>query len=220
MLSIPKLTEIGTVARGKGALYCYSTELMLTLDRSFVEFETAADMNAAVTKLNNTEFKSQTVRCTADVSTHKSSSFSFRTESYSLQQQPDRPRERMRSRSPTRSRGYYSSGPSAYYDDPRRRDYSPPRDYRRRTPPPRDYYDPRDRYGPPSSGAMRVEPPVDGRYRLRGYSDDGYGPNRRRPYDDPYMNGYGSAAYGRAPSPRGPSPSHNGYPSDYDRRRW
>ena len=31
-------------------------------------------MNAAVTKLNNTEFKGQTVRCTADVSTHKLSS--------------------------------------------------------------------------------------------------------------------------------------------------
>lgn len=34
---------------------------------SFVEFETSADLRTAVEKLDNTEFKGQAVRCTANV---------------------------------------------------------------------------------------------------------------------------------------------------------
>jgi hypothetical protein len=64
--------------------------------------------------------------------------------------------------------------------------------------------------------------PIDERYGATRYVEDGYGPPRRSgPYDDPYLNGYGSRPYGGPPSPRRPSPAHNGYPPDYDRRpRW
>lgn len=40
---------------------------MLTRCRSFVEFETAADLKSAVEKLDGREFKGVTVHCTADV---------------------------------------------------------------------------------------------------------------------------------------------------------
>lgn len=36
---------------------------------SFVEYETVADLQAAVEKLDNREFKGSAVRCVADVST-------------------------------------------------------------------------------------------------------------------------------------------------------
>ena len=202
-----------------------------------MEFETATDMNSAVSKLNNTEFKGQTVRCTADVrdnplisnifirnaprSSVVTSRGTFPNRFTNLEQQQDeRPRERYRSRSPGR-RGYYPPGHPDDYYDPRRRGYSPAREYRRRTPP-RDYYDPRDRYAPPPGRGPSRGGPLDDRYGPpRGYPDDPYGPPRRSgQYEDPYLNGYSSRAYGGPPSPRRLSPTRNGYLPEYDRRRW
>ena len=40
----------------------------LTTVHRFVEFETSVDLRTACEKLDNTEFKGQTVRCTANVS--------------------------------------------------------------------------------------------------------------------------------------------------------
>jgi len=192
-------------------------------------------MNSAVTKLNNTEFKGQTVRCTADVRATPPTPSIFirntprgsviasggtfpRRRTNLPQQQEERPRERYRSRSPGR-RYYGSSHPDEYYET-RRRGYTPPRDYRRRTPPPRDYYDPRDRYPPPGRGPSRSGPLEDRYGPPRGYPDELYGPPRRSGYEDPYMNGYPAArGYGGPVSPRRLSPTRNGYPTDYDRRR-
>src|SRR5579871_4110823 len=194
-------------------------------------------MNSAVSKLNNTEFKGQTVRCTADVRTNllipnitirntsrdivSTSLEMFSNRLTNIEQlQEERQRERYRSRSPGR-RGYYpSSHPDDYYD-PRRRGYSPTREYRRRTPPPRDYYDSRDRYAPTGRGPTRGGP-LDDRYGPPRYPEDPYGPPRRSgQYEDPYMGGYSSRSYGGPPSPRRLSPVRNGYPPEYDRRpRW
>src|SRR5947207_2814576 len=144
-------------------------------------------MNSAVSKLNNTEFKGQTVRCTADVRANPpipnifirnaprgiaaTSRGTFPNRLTNVEQlQDERPRERYRSRSPGR-RGYYPPGPPDDYYDPRRRAYSPAaREYRRRTPP-RDYYDPRDRYAPPSGRVSRGGPLEDRYGHTRAYTD-------------------------------------------------
>ncbi|KAF2210654.1 hypothetical protein CERZMDRAFT_99266 [Cercospora zeae-maydis SCOH1-5] len=168
--------------------------------KGFVEYETAADLASAVEKLDNSEFKGSTVRCISDPQTDV-----------------PRPRERFRSRSPGFRGGRGGYGPPAddYYGGYDRRGpprgYSPRRDdYRRRTPPPRDYYgvDPReDRYGPPRGG----RPPVDD-YPPRGggYPDDRYGPPPpRRGYEpEPYANGHGREPY--AGRPRSPPPREGG----------
>jgi len=180
---------------------------------SFVEYETAADLAAAVEKLDNTEFKGATVRCISDP-----------------QSEIPRPRERYRSRSPgyRGGRGGYGAPPPAddYYD--RRgppRAYSPRRDdYRRRTPPPArgGYYDdPRDdRYGPPPP---RSRAPVDDYPPPPRYADDRYGgpPPPRRPYPEPepYANGHGREPYGRPPSPRRDG-GRGGYDRGYDAPRY
>lgn len=166
--------------------------------RGFVEFETAADLRTAVEKLDNREFKGARVTCVADT-------------------QEERPREqRYRSRSPYGRRGYM---PPDEYD--RRggagapRAYTPPRHgYRDRTPPPRTYYESRDRYrSPPRRGPMDDYPPP-----RRAYPDDPYdGRPPRRGYEpDLYMNGH-SRPYDRPPSPRGRPRSPRGY-HDYERR--
>ncbi|EGP89924.1 uncharacterized protein MYCGRDRAFT_99129 [Zymoseptoria tritici IPO323] len=178
---------------------------------SFVEYETAADLAAAVEKLDNNEFKGATVRCISDP-----------------QSEIPRPRERYRSRSPGYrggGRGGYGGPPGDDYYDRRGppRGYSPRRDdYRRRTPPPRGgYYDDRDdRYGPPPPRGGR--PPVDDYPPARGGypADDRYGgppPPRRGGYDaEPYANGHGGREpYGGRPrSP--PREGGRGYDRGYD----
>lgn len=72
MSCTPKLVVI-EMGKGNMALLFDIEELHTNSGNSFVEFETAADMNSAVSKLNNTEFKGQTVRCMADVSSASSS---------------------------------------------------------------------------------------------------------------------------------------------------
>ncbi|KAF2487528.1 hypothetical protein BDY17DRAFT_289150 [Neohortaea acidophila] len=181
--------------------------------KGFVEYETAADLAAAVEKLDNSQFKDATVRCISDP-----------------QSDIPRPREpRFRSRSPGyRGRGYGGPPQDDYYD--RRgppRGYSPRRDdYRRRTPPRGGYYDdPReDRYGPPPP---RRGPPMDdypppprGRY-----PDDRYGappPARGYGEPEPYVNGHGREPYGRPPPPLSPRREGRGYDGGYPepRRYW
>nr|POE84820.1 serine/arginine-rich splicing factor 6 [Quercus suber] len=183
---------------------------------SYVEYETAADLAAAVEKLDNADFKGSTVRCVADVSFTWHPLDDLSTNIWEPQSEVPRPREprfQNRSRSPGyRGRGGYGPpGGDEYYD--RRgppRGYSPRRDdYRRRSPPPRGGYydDPRDdRYGPPRRGP----PPVDDYPPPRGgrYPDERYGgpppPPPARGYGDaePYPNGHGREPYGRPPSPR------------------
>ncbi|KIN02067.1 hypothetical protein OIDMADRAFT_103301 [Oidiodendron maius Zn] len=156
--------------------------------KGFVEFETAADLKTAVEKLDGREFKGARVSCVADT-------------------QPETPRDRGRSRSPSRK---------TYPDDYDRRGpprgYSPRRDgYRDRSPPRRGYYDDeRGRYGrsPP-----RGRPPI-----------DDYPPPRRGGFDDPYRRDYpppdpyanGRPPYDRPP-PRDYPPRDAGY-AEYDRR--
>jgi len=187
--------------------------------KGFVEYETAADLESAVEKLDQHDFKGVPVKCISDP-----------------QSEIPRQREpRFRSRSPGyRGRGYGGHGGHGgppvddYYD--RRgppRGYSPRRDdYRRRSPPPRYYDDPRDdRYGPPPP--RRGGPPLDDYPPPRRYVDDRYGappgpPPRggAPPYDaDPYLNGHGREPYGRAPSPRGDrrGGGSGGYDRGYDR---
>ncbi|QIW94805.1 hypothetical protein AMS68_000323 [Peltaster fructicola] len=168
--------------------------------KGFVEYETAADLQAAVDKLNETDFKGSIVHCIVDTQSEV----------------PRPPRERYaRSRSPGGYRGgrYGPPPPQDYYSYDRRgppRGYSPRRDddYRRRSPP-RDYYpDPRDdhRYGgppPPRRGGPEDYPaPPRGRY-----NDDRYGgppPAPRGGYEqDQYSNGHGrEPPYGGRVSPR------------------
>ncbi|KAI7485190.1 hypothetical protein KC357_g3026 [Hortaea werneckii] len=168
--------------------------------KGFVEYETAADLAAAVEKLDNHDFKGSQVRCISDPQTDI-----------------PRPRERFRSRSPGfRGRGYGPPPMEDYYYDRRGppRGYSPRRDdYRRRTPPPRGYYDdPReDRYGPPRGRPPMDDfppPPPRGRY-----PDDRYGPPPPRGayVDDPYMNGHGREPYGRPPLSPPPRREGRGY---------
>ncbi|GAB7323932.1 hypothetical protein MBLNU13_g07352t1 [Cladosporium sp. NU13] len=187
--------------------------------KGFVEYETAADLEAAVEKLHQHDFKGVPVNCISDP-----------------QSEIPRPREpRYRSRSPGyRGRGYGGHGGHGgppmddYYD--RRgppRGYSPRRDdYRRRSPPPRYYDDPRDdRYGPPPRRGG--PPPVDDYPPPRRYVDDRYGAPPGPPprgggagYEpDPYVNGHGREPYGRPPSPRGGDRrGGGGYDRGYDAR--
>jgi len=164
-----------------------------------------ADLRQAVEKLDNREFKGQAVHCVSDP-------------------QEERPRDRFRSRSPgPRTGGRYPPGPpDDFYDRRGARGYSPRRDdYRRRSPPPRDYYGRGDdRYGrPPSRGPPRRDdygPP-------RRYDDPYAPPPRGAPYEDPYVNGHG--AHGRPyaggpPSPRRRSPGRAPvYDGGYDGAR-
>ncbi|KAL8733262.1 MAG: hypothetical protein Q9181_003657 [Wetmoreana brouardii] len=160
--------------------------------KGFVEFETAADLKVAVEKLDNTDFKGATVRCSADP-----------------QEETPRNDRYGRSRSPPPGRRPYPS--DTYYErrPPPPREY-PPHNYRRRSPPPRDYDD-YGRHGrgyrsPPPMRPGRG-PPIDESYPpvRGGYEErDPYGaPPPRRPYGDPYAaNGYGRPRE-RTPPPRG-----------------
>lgn len=206
----------------------------LTIRRSFVEYETAADLASAVEKLDNNEFKGATVRCISDVGPPNPSPFytGHTDRYYQPQSEIPRPRERYRSRSPGgyRGRGGYGGPPHDDYYDRRGppRGYSPRRDdYRRRSPPPGRYYDDRadDRYGPPRGG----RPPVDD-YPPRGGSyggappDDRYGgppPPRRGGYEqEPYTNGHGRAPYaGRPASPPPPRRDGGRYERGYEEPR-
>lgn len=157
-----------------------------------MEFETAADLKAAVEKLDGREFKGARVTCVADT-------------------QPDVPRDRARSRSPMRR-------PYPPEDDYRRgpaRGYSPRRDtYRDRSPPRRGYYDDdRGRYGrsPPRPRAPIDDYPPP----RRGGFEDPY--RRDYPPTDPYVNGHGRPPYERPP-PRDYPPRDPGYADDYRRR--
>lgn len=218
-----------------------TTVLILTI--SFVEYETEADLAAAVEQLDGREFKGTSVRCISDVSIMQCT-FS---KNGLIPEQPQSeiprppPRERYgRSRSPPPRRGYGGGPPHDDYYDRRGppRGYSPPRrdDYRRRSPPPRDYYDRRgggnDAYPPRSPPRARGPPPADD-YAApprRAYADDPYGapPPPRRYDNDPYANGHGREPresrepYGRPPSP--PPRRDRGYEGgsggggSYDRR--
>lgn len=203
--------------------------------RSYVEYETAADLASAVEKLDNAEFKGSTVRCISDVSltnplscTHKSPVTEF------LQPHSEIPRQRdhrPRSRSPGYrggGRGHGGYPPDDYYGHydrrgPPRGGYSPRRDdYRRRSPPPRGYYDDHqrdDRYGPPRRGPPPMDdypPPPRGRYPPEDrYGGPPPGPPQRG-YEDPYANGHGHG-HGREPYRGPPSPPHRREGRGYDR---
>ncbi|ODA82247.1 hypothetical protein RJ55_00754 [Drechmeria coniospora] len=175
---------------------------------SFVEFETADDLRAAVEKLDGREFKGSQVQCAADI-------------------QPDMPpRERGRSRSPGR-RPY--APPYEEYDrrgPPRAGGggggggggYSPRRDpgaygYRDRSPR-REYYDDRSRYRSPPRRPMEDYPQAP-----RGRYEDAYRRDYPPPPADPYANG--RPPYERPPRdgpPREPAyPPRDGYTREYDR---
>jgi transcription initiation factor TFIID subunit 15 len=141
-------------------------------------------------------------------------------------------RDRQRSRSPGGyRRGGYPPGPPDDFEYGRRgppRGYSPRReDYRRRSPPPRDYYNRYDR-SPPRGGPRG--PPDDGYPPARRYGDESYGGlpprNGGRPYDDQYMNGHGGGyGHGGRPPYDGPPrgrrspPGRPPYDAGYDRSR-
>ncbi|EON65289.1 hypothetical protein W97_04527 [Coniosporium apollinis CBS 100218] len=199
--------DLKDFARQSGLDVVYSEVSRDRDGKGFVEYETGADLTNAVEKLDNREFKGQTVRCIADI-------------------QPERPRDRFRSRSPPPGRrGGYGAPPDDYHHDrrgPPRAGYSPRRDdYRRRSPPPRDYYDPRDRYdrrGPPPVDDGYGRPPP--RYREDAYDARAPPPPRAAYEPDPYMNGH-SRPYDRPPSPGGRrprSPPRGGYEDGYGRR--
>ncbi|KAL1301707.1 hypothetical protein AAFC00_005916 [Neodothiora populina] len=193
--------------------------------KGFVEYETEADLAAAVEKLDGSEFKGATVGCVSDPQSE-------------IPRMPP-PRDRYRSRSPPGRRGGYGPPPMDDYYDRRGppRGYSPRRDdhYRRRSPPPpRDYYDRRgDGYGRSPPPRARGPPLDDYPPPRRPYpTDDAYGapPAPRRGgggsgagYDaDPYANGHGREPreprepYGRPASP--PPRRDRGYGGDYERR--
>ncbi|KAI9661039.1 MAG: hypothetical protein M1821_009366 [Bathelium mastoideum] len=176
--------------------------------KGFVEYETANDLQTAVEKLDGQEFKGASVRCIVDTQAE-------------IPRPP--PRDRFRSRSPPRRGGYGAASYDDYYD--RRgppRGWSPRREeYRRRTPPLRDYYDPRDRYA--RSPPRPRGPPDDYPPPRRPYPEDPYdrrGPPPRGYEADPYMNGHGGGhgrgygGYERPPSPRRPRSPRGGYPED------
>jgi len=56
------------MARGKSTVSVLPPRSILTAHVSFVEFETAQDLNTAVEKLDGREFKEKTVTCVANVS--------------------------------------------------------------------------------------------------------------------------------------------------------
>ncbi|KAL9081773.1 MAG: hypothetical protein Q9159_007047 [Coniocarpon cinnabarinum] len=178
--------------------------------KGFVEYETQGDLKQAVEKIDGREFKGSTIHAIEDI-------------------QPERPRDRHRSRSPPYRRDHGPPGGS--YDDYYDRRAPPrgwtPRGYRERSPPRRYEYEARDRYGrsppPPRArtGYDDYPPP------RRAYPEDPYPPPPARGYpprgppptyaDDPYMNG-SRGGYERPASPRRPRspPGRSGY--EYDRR--
>jgi len=173
-----------------------------------VEYETLNDLQSAVEKLDNREFKSQVVHCVADPQDERTFY---------------RDRRRSRSPGPYRGRnGGYPQGPQDEYEGygrPPRRGHSPRRDdYRRRSPPPREYYDrgyPRSPRGGPRGPPIDDYPqPPRPRYYEDAYDPRGAPPPRRGPYEDPYMapHGHGRPAYGGGqPSPRRRSPGRQPY---------
>lgn len=179
--------------------------------RSFVEFETAADLKTAVEKLDNQDFKGSNVRCTADVC-HSCMPLSYPSPLTCTQTQTEIPRnDRYRSRSPPSRRGGYSPVHGGYYnrrEPPPPRDYSPRRDsgYRRRSPHPRhDYYERdhgRSYRSPPPRGDARG-PPISDPYPVpRDYErGDPYpAPLPRDRYDDnPYPTNGGYQRRMRSP---------------------
>ena len=196
-----------------GMFFSHIHFIVVLTGSSFVEYETAADLKAAVEKLDRREFKGQEVTCTSDVSDPPPPP-PYKPRMPYPGGPDDRGRDRYRSRSPGGRRGY----PPAPYDDyyERRgppRGYSPRRgdDYRRRSPP-RDFYEGRDRYGRVSPRG-RGPPDEYGPPRPR-YPEDPYdvrGPTPRR-YEDPYTNGHARPYDGRPPSPRGRPRSPGGRP--------
>ncbi|KIW08241.1 hypothetical protein, variant [Verruconis gallopava] len=180
--------DLKDFARQSGLDVVYSEVGRERDGRGFVEYETKADLLAAVEKLDGREFKGVNVHCIAD-------------------EQTERPRDRYRSRSP---RGRYPGPPRGggggyddYYNDRR-----PPRDYEydyRRRSPPRDVYA-YERYNRDDRGYGR--PPSRGPPRGRGPVDDGYPPPRSR-YEDAYPPA-GRPPYG-PPSPRRRTPPPPGY---------
>ncbi|KAK4252426.1 hypothetical protein C7999DRAFT_10000 [Corynascus novoguineensis] len=197
--------DLKDFARQSGTDVVYSETNRNGSNEGFVEFETAADLRAAVEKLDGREFKNVRVTCIAAT-------------------QPDFPRsDRGRSRSPRRP---YMPPMDDYDRRGPPRGYSPRRDgyrevaYRERTLPlRRDYYD--DRRGgyrsPPRRG-----PPIDDYPRGR-YDDPYRGGPRDYPPPDPYMNGRGYHDRRGPPPPdfpprdpyaRDPYPP----PRDYERR--
>ncbi|KAL9098415.1 MAG: hypothetical protein Q9163_005919 [Psora crenata] len=178
--------DLKDFARRSGLEVVYSEVGRERDGKGFVELETASDLKIAVDKLDNQEFKGNTVRCLSDI-------------------QEDIPgrngRYRSRSPPPFRRGGY--PPPGGYYED--RRGPPPPRgyrderdDYRRRSPLPRvDYYSRHSSYrsppprGPPRGPPMEDDyPPARGGY---GREPDPYGapPPRRGGYEDAYAaNGY------------------------------
>jgi len=198
--------DLKDFARQSGLDVVYSEVGRERDGRGFVEYETMADLRAAAEKLDNREFKGNSVRCVADP-------------------QEERPRDRFRSRSPG-PRGRYPPGGAGgddYYER-RPRAYSPRRDDYRRRSPPREYYNREERYArPPSRGPPR-RGPVDDYGPPRRY-DDPYGPPPARgaPYEDPYINGHGAHGrpYAGPPSPRRRSPGRAPvYDGSYDRRAY
>ncbi|KAF8444220.1 hypothetical protein BGX38DRAFT_1095248 [Terfezia claveryi] len=133
--------------------------------RGMVEFETHDDLREAVAKLDGTDFKNSRVTCIAEVTVRNVTPCGRGGGG------------RYRSRSPPPHRRY-SPGPprerGGGYSPPRRRDYSPRRDYRDRSPrreayssyerAPRD--EPRGRYSPPRLDDMG--PARGGRMSPRG----------------------------------------------------
>ncbi|KAI9726173.1 MAG: hypothetical protein M1828_001846 [Chrysothrix sp. TS-e1954] len=208
--------DLKDFARQDGLDVVYSEVARERDGKGFVEYETADDLDTAVGKIDGTDFKGSTVQCTKEI-------------------QSERPRERHRSRSPPPPRRGYGGPPApGGYDDyygGRRgppRGYSP-RGYRDRSPPRRDYYESRDRYGRSPPGA-RGRPPMDDYPppRRNGYPDEPYPPPPRSGYggrpppyaEDPYMNGH-RGGYERPFSPRGrprSPPGRGAYDGGYDRR--
>lgn len=65
------MAETATPAAArKGERWSDTTQVLILTASSFVEYETAADLAAAVEKLDNSQFKDATVRCISDVSLH------------------------------------------------------------------------------------------------------------------------------------------------------
>ena len=191
---------------------------------SFVEYETEIDLKAAVEKLDGREFKDQPVQCVADISSPPPPT-AFKTRfSNPMQDDRDRGRDRYRSRSPSGRRGYPPVPYDDYYDrrGAPRRGYSPRREeYRRRSPPPRDYYG--ERYGrvsPRGRTAPEDLAPPRARYPEEPYEVRAPPPRRasppRRSYEDPYANGHARPYEVRPPSPRGRAPRSPGRPAYED----
>lgn len=217
MSSTRKLAASATVlGKSTPAHICASQTLTCA---SFVEYETAADLRTAVEKLDRREFKGQEVSCKEEVSDPPPPP-PFKPRPYGGPE-GDRARDRYRSRSPARRGGGYPPAPYGGEDDYYRRGpprgYSPRRDeYRRRTPPPREFYDRERGY---RGGSPRGRGPPEEYGPPRRYEDPYGAPPRGRYAEDPYANGHARPYEGgRPPSPgrrpRSPGrpPYEEGYP--------